>query len=105
MLSNIDAGDIAIIAGIRRLRMEMDRISVYLPKANEILNSVMDNEIDVQRKHNSLFTLFQSYEFLPEGHLFKNSYFSCIIHMLLTLFMGQVGFQISAKIFKAHAGK
>lgn len=77
----------AVLSGIRRLRIGQKDLSICLPRSNEVLNLVMDEDIPVKKKEKVLIDLFEFYQMLPENHLFKNRFFTCIVHMLLALFI------------------
>ena len=89
----------AILSGIRRLRIGQKDLSICLPRSNEILNLVMDEDIPVKRKEKVLIDLFKFYQMLPENHLFKNRFFTCIVHMLLALFISdKIGFKLALRL-------
>jgi len=89
----------AILSGIRRLRIGQKDLSICLPRSNEILNLVMDEDIPVKRKEKVLIDLFEFYQMLPENHLFKNRFFTCIVYMLLALFISdKIGFKLALRL-------
>ena len=89
----------AILSGIRRLRMGQKDLSICLPRSNEIVNLVMDEDIPVKKKEKVLIDLFKLYQMLPEDHLFKNRFFTCIVYMLLNLFIGdKIGFKLALRL-------
>jgi hypothetical protein len=89
----------AVLAGIRRLRMGANDMAIIIPQSNDIINLVMDEDINLERKNQMLINLFSIYESLPESHVFKNRYFACIIHVLLTLFIiNKLGFNLALKL-------
>jgi hypothetical protein len=89
----------AILSGIRRLRIGQKDLSICLPRSNEVLNLVMDEDIPVKRKEKVLINLFEFYQMLPENHLFKNRFFTCIVYMLLALFIGdKIGFKLALRL-------
>ena len=89
----------SVLSGIRRLRIGQKDMTICIGQSNEILNLVMDEEIQIERKQKVLINLFSMYELLPEHHVFKNRYFACIIHMLLALFIGdKLGFRLALRL-------
>jgi len=59
----------------------------------------MDEDINLEKKNKMLINFFSIYEFLPENHIFKNRYFACIIHVLLTLFISnKIGFNLALRL-------
>lgn len=89
----------AILSGIRRLRIGEKELSICLPRSNEILNLVMDEDIPVKRKEKVLIDLFEFYQLLPENHLFKNKFFTCIVYLLLALFISdKIGFKLALRL-------
>ena len=89
----------AILSGIRRLRMGQKDLSICLPRSNEIVNLVMDEDIPVKKKEKVLIDLFEFYQMVPENHLFKNRFFTCIVYMLLNLFIGdKIGFKLALRL-------
>lgn len=58
-----------------------------------------DDKVHFEKKSRALISLFSIYEFIPENHAFKNSYFACIIHFLITLFISnKIGFRFAIKV-------
>ena len=46
-----------------------------------------------------MIDLFELYQMLPENHLFKNRFFTCIVYMLLALFIGdKIGFKLALRL-------
>lgn len=89
----------SVLSGIRRLRIGQENMTVCIGQSNEIINLVMDEEIQVERKQKVLVNLFSMYESLPEHHVFKNRYFTCIVHLLLALFIGdKLGFRLALRL-------
>ena len=89
----------AILSGVRRLRIGQKDLSICLPRSNEILNLVIDEDIPVRRKEKVLIDLFEFYQMLPENHLFKNRFFTCIVYMLLALFISdKIGFKLALRL-------
>ena len=89
----------AILSGIRRLRIGQKDLSICLPRSNEILNLVIDEDIPVKRKEKVLIDFFEFYQMLPENHLFKNRFFTCIVYMLLALFISdKIGFKLALRL-------
>jgi hypothetical protein len=89
----------AVLAGIRCMRMKINSITICIPQSNEILNLLTDNEINLEKKGKALINFFSIYEFLPEDHPFKNPYFACIIHVLISLFIiNKMGFRLALKL-------
>ena len=89
----------AVLSGIRRLRIGQKDLSICLPRSNEILNLVIDEDIPVRRKEKVLIDLFEFYQMLPENHLFKNRFFTCIVYMLLALFISdKIGFKLALRL-------
>lgn len=86
-LPKTDIGDEVILAGIRRMRMGLSKINICIPRTEQIINFVTDEKIDIKRKNDNFIAIFKMYEFLPEGHPFKNPYFACIVHMFIRLFI------------------
>ena len=88
-----------IISGIRRLRIGHENMTVCIAQSNEIVNLVMNEEIQVEKKQKALVNLFSMYGSLPEDHLFKNPYFTCIVHLLLTLSIADtLGFKLALRL-------
>lgn len=88
-----------ILSGIRRLRMGQKELYICIPKSNEILNLVIDEDISVKRKEKELIDLFAYYQMLPEHHDFKNKFFTCIIYLLMALFVGdKIGFKLALRL-------
>lgn len=74
-------------------------LTVCIVQSNDIINLVIDEEINIERKKRVLIDFFSIYEFLPEHHPFKNRYFACITHMLLALFIGnKLGFKLALRL-------
>jgi hypothetical protein len=89
----------SVLSGLRRLRIGQKDLSICLPRSNEVLNLVMDEDIPVKRKEKVLIDLFEFYQMLPENHLFKNRFFTCIVYMLLALFIGdKIGFKLALRL-------
>ena len=89
----------AILSGIRRLRIGQKDLSICLPRSNEILNLVIDEDIPVKRKEKVLIDFFEFYQMLPENHLFKNRFVTCIVYMLLALFISaKIGFKLALRL-------
>ena len=89
----------AILSGIRRLRIGQKDLSICLPRSNEILNLVIDEDIPVKRKEKVLIDFFEFYQMLPENHLFKNKFFACIVYLLLALFISdKIGFKLALRL-------
>lgn len=98
-LPKTDIGDKIMLSSIRRMRMGMNHLEICIPRTEQIINLVNDQKIDSEEKDKILIDLFTLYEQFPEGHLFKNSYFVCIVHMLLTLFISNKScFKFALKI-------
>lgn len=88
-----------ILSGIRRLQIGQKDLSICLPRSNEILNLVLDENIPVKRKEKVLIDLFQFYQMLPENHFFKNKFFTCIVYLLLALFISdKIGFKLALRL-------
>lgn len=90
----------AILSGIRRLRMvEEGDLTICITRSNEILNLVMDEEIPVKKKEKALIDLFKFYQELPENHLFKNRFFTCIVYLLIALSSSdKIGFRLALRL-------
>ena len=98
-LPKTDIGDKTILVGLRRMRMGISNINICMPRAEDIINFVTDQNIDVKRKNDKLIEVFTVYEYLPETHAFKNPYFACIVHILITLFViNKLSFKLAIKI-------
>ena len=90
----------AVLFGIGHLRMRQEEgISVCIGRSDDIIVLVMDKNIDLKKKKKVLTGFFSLYESLPEHHFFKNPYFCCIIHILLTLyFANNLGFKFALRL-------
>ena len=98
-LPTISIDQKAVLASIRRMRMGIKNISICLPQSQNVLEFLTDDEIIPETKNKKLIDLFSFYEMMPESHPFKNPYFVCIVHLLLSLFIiNRLSFRFALKI-------
>lgn len=98
-LPTISMDQKAILAGIRRMRMGIKSVHICLPQSNNIVEVLMNEEINVKKKSDTLINFLLLYEFLPENHLFKNPYFVCITQVLIILFISnKMGFRLALQL-------
>ena len=89
----------SILSGIRRLRIGQKDLSICIPRSNEILDLVIDEDIPVKRKEKVLIDLFEFYQRLPENHPFKNRFFTCIVYILMALSISdKIGFKLALRL-------
>ena len=87
-------------SGLRRLRMGQNNLEICLPKSNEVLNLVMDENSPIEEKEQALKNIFSFYQMLQENHLFKNKFFTCIVYMLMALFIvDKIGFRLRVRSY------
>ena len=95
----ISADQKAVLASIRRMRMGLEGIHVCLPQTNDVLSLLTDDEVSLKRKDKAVIDILTLYEMLPENHIFKNPYFACIVHCLLTLFiLNKLSFRLALRV-------
>lgn len=98
-MPTLNIADKSILSSIRRMRMGIPQMVICIPQSHDIINLVSDEEANIVEKSKLLIDIFSMYEHLPENHFFKNSYFACIIHILLTLFItSKMGFNLTLRI-------
>ena len=85
-MPSINISDKTILSSIRRMRLGAHHVGLFMPQANEVLNLALDEDIDLEEKDKLWKNLLLMYEKLSENHLFKNSYFVCIVNVLVILF-------------------
>jgi hypothetical protein len=76
-----------LISSIVRMNLGKAYMYICTLQTHDIISLANDENADLAKKKKMLIDLFSMYEKLPETSFFKNSYFVCIIHVLLTLFI------------------
>lgn len=89
----------SVLSSLRRMKMGVPNMYICTQQTNDIINLASDESVSPIKKEKMLIDLFSMYELLPENHPFKNFYFACLIHVLLTLFfINKTGFILALRL-------